>query len=945
MPVNVRMERTPQMGATRTARFTSVVSSVVATVALAAMLGAPLPAQQDPTTTPGFRLAQAKLAEARGDVAAARRTLEDALAKASDADKVALRQALAALPQDDSSAKGIDDTTRRPADDPAAAAAGFRELMRQMGRADGLTQDPVQRLIAVLDQGTREVEAVNQAMGELEGLGALAVPPLLAALPKLGPFGLVNAMQLLQGQNDPRIAPALLARANGEPAIAALVVEQSQSMADAVREALVVGLDETKMPPATQLQFADVMGSAPGTDQRRHALALQLADDPTVQRDLGGMLVQWQVPWADEVFAKLRASKDPAVAAGATAQWLSLQTNLDEDAALAAIQALEPRHRWRVARQVSSRSKLWAKVALLGLGEGADNRQLHRDPWFLGVEWRSGGPAAAIALLQLAKAEPDLVQRLTAPVLGIIGDGWIAPPELDSTLASFDLFALAAALPRDGEARALAAWNQLSRDDRWTFTKAIVSLGRPWHRVVAAQIATAENYWDVPEEWLRRDWTDAPPEVGATLVALAERFPRTRPVAKQETATTIGPPWHRSLIEACQRCQNLPAAILLPYVRAGDLFAWTVLAERDPTAALAIARAPDNRWHQGLPHLLGEHGTADDLATLIQLLGWHGIGSDEIADVRPFVLRHGLGNLALLRRMAALEDSSARPLGKQIATRIDIAQLAEFLTILPELPEEVADRAMQTLQAQVGTSHAPMLAQALAAAAAREPMAPAEVLCVLDLMTRSGSTECLPALRQALEDARLGDWRSNVAATMVSLPGREWPAMLRELLAHPDARVVREVLVAVRPGQDADLLAAATNALLANLRALSSVDAFFDGLEPTARATAARAVLQASDFAQASSAVANSALRALGSLKDDRFAADLARGAEHHSPSVRMAATEQLGRLFSRSAAPFLLELLKDDEKAVRDRAKERLELLADYLDGRAKWEAVLQPK
>ena len=169
--------------------------------------------------------------------------------------------------------------------------------------------------------------------------------------------------------------------------------------------------------------------------------------------------------------------------------------------------------------------------------------------------------------------------------------------------------------------------------------------------------------------------------------------------------------------------------------------------------------------------------------------------------------------------------------------------------------------------------------------------------------------------------------------------------MLRELLTHPDPRVVREALDAVKPGQDQELLAAATKALLANLRSLGAVDAFFDGLEPASRAATARAVLQAPDFDQCSSALAGSALRALGSLKDSSFAADLARGAQHGSPSVRMAAAEQLGRLFTRDAAPFLLELLKDDDKAVRDQAKARLELLADYLDGRAKWEERLHRK
>ncbi len=903
-----------------------------------------LPAQE-PAPTPGYRLAQAKLAEARGDVAAARRTLEEALAKANDADKVALREALAALPQDGNATTGGDGTIRRPADDPAAAAAGFREIMRQMGRADGPTQDPVQRLIAVLERGPSSVPEVGDASAQLQNLGPLVVPPLLAALPKAGPFGVVHAINILGNHVDPRIAPAILARANADPAIAQLVIAALDNMTLPVRQALLTGLDDSQLPPTSQWMLAQSMDDDSGLEEKRRALVLRLADEPTVQRELSDKVREWEVPWADEVLTKLRASKDPATAANATAQWLSQQTNLDEADALAAIQPLDPRHRWVVARQVTSRSKNWAKVALLGLGEGANLERLQQSPWFLGVEWRSGGGAAASALMQLTKTQPDLIQRLTTPVGAIIRDGWIVPPELDSTLASFSLSAFAAALPRDGEARALAAWDRLSRDHRWTFTNAIVSLGRPWHRVVAAQIATAENYWDVPEEWLRRNWTGAPPEVGAALVALAERFPRTKSVVSQATATTNGPAWQQSLIDACQRCKDLPSAILLPYVREGDKFAWDVLAGRDPSAALAIARAPDGQWHNVRARVLGEHGTAEDVATLVKRMGWAALSEEELEQVRPFVLRHGLGNLALLKQLAKHGAPLARDLAKQIAARIDIAQLTEFLTILPELPGEIADHSIQTLQSQVGTSHAPMLAQALAAAAARDPIVPAEVLTVLDLMTRSGSTECLPALRSALDNARLGDFCSKIAATMVSLPGREWPTMLREMLAHPDARVVGEALVAIRPGQDQELLAVATKALLANLRALGAVDGFFDGLEPGPRAATASTVLQAKDFDQASIALACSALRALGSFKDSRFAADLARGAQHGEPSVRMSAAEQLGRLFTREAAPFLLDLLKDDNKNVRDLAKERLELLADYLDGRAKWDERLHRK
>ena len=58
-----------------------------------------------------------------------------------------------------------------------------------------------------------------------------------------------------------------------------------------------------------------------------------------------------------------------------------------------------------------------------------------------------------------------------------------------------------------------------------------------------------------------------------------------------------------------------------------------------------------------------------------------------------------------------------------------------------------------------------------------------------------------------------------------------------------------------------------------------------------------------------------------------------------------MAAVEQLGRVFTRDAAPFLLELLKDDDEAVRNVAKESLDRLAEYLDARTKWDERLHRK
>lgn len=926
-PVNASMERTTRTGAALAALFSLLA----------------LPAQQEPSTSPAYRLAQAKLAEARGDVAAARRTLEEALAKANDADKAVLREALAALTQDGTAPTADESGILKLLEDQAAATR-VRELLQQRGFAPATTQDPVQHLIAMLDEGSSDVNVVASAIDQLQNLGPLAVPPLLAGLPKAGPFGVGHTIRLLARHIDPRIAPAILARANADPLIAQVAIDASQEMNDSVRETLLTGLDETKLPPPIQLQFAEVMDSVPGLEPRRRALVTRLADEPSVQSDLVHLLRQKNAPWVRDVLARLRTANHPTVAASATLYWLMAQPTIDEASALPAIQALEPRHHWWVARQVTQRHTDWARVAVLGLGGDLDN--LDTQPWFQKVEWRRGGAEAALALLAVAKAAPEVGKRLVGHFCDLAAAGWTVPPEHEDALAALWPGALAMALPADDEARALAAWNRLDPDARVRFVDKLVDLERPWHRVVGAQLASVEKFDDVHDAWLQRDWTGTPPDAAAALVALVERFPSMpNGYAERPRPATGGPRnWLPLLVRACERTPELPPAILVALVRAGDTLAWRALTRRAPVAALAIARAPDNAWHEGLPRLLGEHGTADDVPTLERLLGWHGLSRAEVELVRPFVLRHGLGNPTLLQRLGASHEQAERSLAARVAARLRIAQLEEFLCST-DLPIEVADAAMIELRSQVRTADAPTLAKALAATAAREPLSPWALLAVLDLMTRCGSTDCLPALRKALDDERLGDWRSQIAATMISLPGPEWPAMLRDLLAHPDARVVGAALVAVRPGQDRELLAVATKALVANLRTLPEVDAFFDGLEPAARAEAAIAVLQAPDFDRCSAAVATCALRALGSLKDARFATDLARGARHPDAMVRCAAAEQLGRLFTREAAPFLLDLLKDDHQDVRNKAKERLDLLADYLDGRARWDARLQPK
>ena len=933
-----------------------------AVAALFVMVGLPAQEARMPVQE---AIAASAIAEAKGDLAGA----ATHLVKAWNGDPAELERVQASLSSlmqaiSPEKQREVLDSLRRDVahrnTEGVPDAAKIRELLQGKGftRAESVRSsnlDPVQRLIAVLEEGTTETKVVYDAQRQLKELGALAVPPLLAALPKAGPFGFVNAMPVLEPHSDPRIAPALLERANADPAIAALVIEHSQRMSDTVREALVTGLDEAKLPAPARLQLADVMSSAPGTEQRRKAIALQLADEPSVQRELGAKVAKWNVPWASEVFTKLRAVKDPVAAASATAQWLLVQQDIDEATALAAIQPLDVRHRWWVARQVTERYSAWAKVALLGLGEGPGRDSLQGSSWFNKVEWWRGGGEAAMKLLEVTKTRPELGRHIDISMRRIIDTGWTAPPEVEATLASISLHALVAALPQDDDTRALAAWRRLESGERVVFVDEAVRLGRPWHRVVVAQLAAAQQFDDVRPPWIERDWNGVPQDAAAGLLALAQRFPKppvgiTGGLRATHTSMQFGPgQWLSALVSACARTPELPSSILTTLASAGDERAWRVLAQRDAAAALGLVRDPSRRWSDGLPQLLGEHGTAADVPTLVGFLEWHGLTDGELSQVRPFVERHCRGNLDVadrLQEQARFESTPTKAkLAAAIAGGVTVEQMKEVIERIPHLQPEVQAAAEAALKALVNATHAPVLAAELDAAFAREPFSDLQAGFVLTLMQKCAAPDCQPAVRRALASRRIGEDVMHAAMTAIAVAGPQRHAVLRELLGATDHRIVQVALDAEGVGQDQALMLAATNAMLAHGKQLHSVDKLFNSLDPATRSAQARAVLRFADFPQFHQQFCISVLQALGSLKDPAVVADLARGAQHADLNVRLAATEQLGRVFTREAAPFLLELLKDDDEGVRKLAKQGLDQLAEYLDARTKWDERLNRK
>lgn len=168
-------------------------------VVLASLLAEGLPAQ-DPQTVQG-RLAAAKVAEARGEFASAVKQLRDALAVAALTERGEVEAALRSLLQ--------------------------RLGEPQEGATVAVAADPVQRLIDTLDTDGIEDAAVKGARDSLASLGGLAIPQLLAAMPKLGPFGLGHVLHLLRPHADPRIAETVadLAR-KADPATALVVADR-----------------------------------------------------------------------------------------------------------------------------------------------------------------------------------------------------------------------------------------------------------------------------------------------------------------------------------------------------------------------------------------------------------------------------------------------------------------------------------------------------------------------------------------------------------------------------------------------------------------------------------------------------------------------------------------------------------------------------------------------
>jgi hypothetical protein len=495
-------------------------------------------------------------------------------------------------------------------------------------------------------------------------------------------------------------------------------------------------------------------------------------------------------------------------------------------------------------------------------------------------------------------------------------------------------------LPADAEDRALAAWQRLEGEwHRVEFTKAAVAGGRPWHRLVAAQLRSVGAGAAVPRELIARDWTGAPADAIGALVALVERFPAD--------ATGGDFSWHDDLIATYRRCADLPAATVLPLVACGHLPAFAALVERHPGEALVLLRvgpsALDASAHAWA--LVLQHGGPDDVGTAARLARRSvPQGAFEFFD------RHGRGRIEVVALARDLPRGGAdHPLlqiAQRAARQLGRDALPAVLAMLPELPPEMFS-ALARFEARIRPEDARGLATAIDAALADDDVD--RRTRVLHTLVRwaaaTESVDCLPALRRALALPIVSpELTRAMAEAALRVAGEERRALLQEML-RSTSRVVVVVAAAVPEVRtDAALRSQVLDAVL-RLGHQLDVDAkFFAAFEPADANALALAILAHDRLPQFSRSLCAAAME---TLRRARQAPDLvrllARGAQHPDPYVRVAAARELGNTFDRDAAPVLLDLLKDEIEGVRVQAQTSLDQIANYLDARAKWEQRLK--
>jgi hypothetical protein len=905
------------------------------------------------------RLAAAKLAETSGDLAGAERALREGLTSGTVAERSQVAKALHVL---------LLRVGRIEEARAFAAGAGLQGAQEPQAAQGG--EDPIQRLIAVLDTGAASNVAVWDAAAQLSTLGSLVVPNLLAALPKLGPFGMNNVLDLVGQYDDARVGDTLAGMLEGgDPGLVSAIVGRMQKMKRGVvlslAQKVATGKFESRALAAALYAVLRVDSSSPFVEELARNLATSHGE--AGQKSVVQLLGDTRAPWAVGLLAEIMRNGPASYRGSATRQWIQCQPDLTEAKALAALAELAPEDLVLVCQQLREDRKEWVHVALLQLETVRKMAKFEGETGGLveSWEWWREREDSGRALLALPWRSQVGAKALCEALVALEPRGWRVPAGLEGEWVrvwegagygegtSAQLVQL---LPVDAEDRLLALWPDLSRTSRWCLCQGTLSLERPWHRVVARLLASAERSANVNQSAFERDWRGAPESAIADLTTLVRRWP---------TALDGGRlPWHLSYVNVYARTPALPASMILPLVEAGNEDAFAALVRRDPNAALEFARKAAKLPASLAPRvaeLLWRKGGVEEVALGLRLEPMvREPSSPASRNLLWYLGRVGAGNLGVIQLASLPLPRGAEPeptlmAARKAAAGANVADLQVLLSCLPTLQADCASALCDALGRQIRPEHAGLLIAAIEARLASPmPMVSdgnsrtsGDGPILRWLVEQLGTTrdpKALPVLRKVLS---MPDPQPYVlvqaANAMLQCGGSSRRQLLMDMLSSSQVEVATAALAAEELRSDAELRDAARTALLRIGDRIEDAQPAFAALADADRVGLAAAVVKDPNFARFSQQLAMGAIDVLGAQKNAAQVEPIWAGYRHPDEFVRQHAAIALGNTFSREAAPHLIEMLKDDSTDVRTAAQKALDEIANYLDAKAKWEARLK--
>jgi hypothetical protein len=915
------------------------------------------------------RLAAAKLAETSGDLVGAERVLREGLTAESVVDRTraskALHRFLLRVGRMEEARAFAPGAEQRGAEGQGAEGQGAQEPQAPQGG-----EDPIQRLIAVLDTGAATNTSVKDAAAQLATLGALVVPNLLAALPKLGPFGKNNVLDLVGQYDDSRVGDTLAGMLEGgDPGLVSAIVGRMQKMKRGVvlslAQKVATGKFDSRALAAALYAVLRVDSSSPFVEELARNLATSHGE--AGQKSVVQLLGDTRAPWAVGLLAEIMRNGPVSYRGSATRLWILSQPDLTEAKALAALAELGPEDLVSVCQQLREDRKEWVHVALLQLETVRKMAKFEGETGGLVESWewwreREDSGRALLALPWNSQAGARAVYQALA---ALEPRGWRVPAGMEGawvrvwTGAGYGSGAsaqLVQLLPMDAEDRLLALWPDFSGTSRFFLCQGTLSEERPWHRVVARSLASAERSADVDERAFERDWRGAPESAIADLTSLVRRWPTALDGRHVK--------WHTSYVNVYARTPELPASMILPLVEVGNGEAFAAWVRRDPNAALEFARKSAKLTPalvRGVTELLWRQGGVEDVALGLRLesmLREPGLVATQ--QVFEFLKRVGGGTLGVIQ-LAALPmprgaNSTMRlETARAAAAGAKVADLHVLLSFLPALQADCAAELCKALERQIRPEHAGLLIAAIEARLANPmPMVTdsnsrtwGDGPILQWLVQQLGTTQdpkALPALRKVLG---MPDPQSYVlvqaANAMLQCAGSSRRQLLVDMLSSSQVEVATAALAAEELRSDAELRDVARTALLRIGDRIEDAQSTFAVLDEADRVGLASAVVKAPNFARFSQQLAMVAIDVLGAQKSAAQVEPIWAGYRHPDEFVRQHAAIALGSTFSREAAPHLIEMLKDDSSDVRTAAQKALDEIANYLDAKAKWEARLK--